>query len=279
MKLLISILIILISWGIANAQAPEYFTLARASELDFEPKACFFIFEQPEEHPSRAECTYFSAPQGKGALKVWLAGIRLMRKSFGEALRYSVLLLGDGNQYKYLPPQTVALSDLSSLIYMSSDNLRSSLLQHKQSTSEIALKVKQQQENLERLRDDADLIGGFGRIIEIREMTERTKEEIAHLKNDMDNLKSFLNMARARPEPRNFSRREFELTRQIAELAEVAKNSEGNELTGRLQRQAEIQRKLAAIESTRYDNYEDLVEELNRARKKRQELELARTPR
>lgn len=124
------------------------------------------------------------------------------------------------------------------------------------SQSEEELRVLRQsidedQEQIRRLRSDAEVIGNLGRITEKAEQIKVLEEQKTRITQDIERLSTFLKQAAVQTSPRNFTRRQLELTTQLEELAEVVQSVEQDESARRSFSEAQLQRQLAMIEETR----------------------------
>jgi len=223
---------------------------------------------------------------------------------------YSVIIVGEGNKFSSLPARrldlssplngtplngthlngaslngtrlsgpslggasatTLASADL--LFGGSIDNLREHLLKRKQESRSWQTQVDAQDDSLRRLRADADIVADLGRIVEVREETDRVQQSIRGFVQDQANLEEFVRLVRSGPQPRNFAARERQLTKQIVELADAAKGTETGEFARRSEAEREVQRKLGFVEQSRSLDYDALQRELVQLRKQRRDLE------
>lgn len=151
--------------------------------------------------------------------------------------------------------------------------LREHLLKRKEIAASFQLQMRAQTETLRRLRADADLIGDLGKVAIVREEAEHARERLVGLDRDIVNLKSAIQRVRVMAAPENLSRREVELTQQIADLAQAARQAESGESARRAQGEGALRTSMELIEQTRFDDPAALQSELVRLRRRRQELE------
>jgi hypothetical protein len=158
------------------------------------------------------------------------------------------------------------------------DALREYLLKRKQEARSWQTQIDAQDDSLRRLRADADIVADLSRIVEVREDIDRVRQSIRGLQQDQANLEEFLRLARTGPQPRNFASRERQLTKQIVELADVAKGTESGEFSRRSDAEREVQQQLALIEQARGLDLDGLQRELVQLRKLKRDLGGALSP-
>ncbi len=151
--------------------------------------------------------------------------------------------------------------------------MRALLLSRKDVLRSWQLQVRAQDESLERLRADADIIANLGRIVEVKEDAERFRQEAAALDKDITNLRRLFAITRDHASPKNFLGRESQLQKQLAELNHLHEELGTRNGQERSAFELDVQRKLALIEETRFDDYEGLQRELIRLRKQRLSLQ------
>jgi len=252
------------------------FTLNRAVDINFVPhKVLFFVNFDRSGEPLRLEGAITPVLNGQGVFaekRRWVAGVSLRPPAKRRKVLCSLLILGEEKQIYFEPELEIDLTPGMSEV-LSTDGLRTRLLQKKDTLASWQLQISAQQESLQRLREDASVIGNLGRIIELREEVERVKANADNLERDLGHMREFIKIARTRPLPKNYSLREGDLVRQIAELADAAKGAESQEYQRKTHVEGELQRKLSIIEQTRNDDYDELQGELVRVRRQRMQVE------
>ena len=160
----------------------------------------------------------------------WLVGTKVILPPDVQNLNFSLVLVSKDSHYFFFPPETIgnlSSEDLGVDPYRLKEQLKDKLAELRN----LELTGKKQEASLNRLRADAEIIGNFNQIFSAHDEKERLLAEIRGLSNDIETMKNF---SKVRPEPANFSRREGELTRQLAELAAAARNVESGESDRRM---------------------------------------------
>lgn len=248
---------------LADAEELQTIVLSHSVDIAFQPEEAFILAEiDGSSHKVRAILVPpFSKDEQDQKKGVWWIGAPLKVPKEHEPFSYSILLKGKNRE-------TAAILDLvgggpdSGLEAIPS--LKSALASEIEHYKSWSVQVAAQEADLKRQRSDAEVIGNIGRIVESMEEIEATKYEIENLQKDIDNLQEFFKKAKNPRTPKNFTRREIDLTKQTAELAQVAKQVESGESDRRLGAQGDLQRKLALIEATRFDDEVELAAELSR---------------
>ena len=282
MKIQRFILLSILFWVRASqAQSPSasppstlkrYVTLDHSVDLSFTPEDILYFVDFGDSVGERIRGSLLQSRAEKSSLKEglrhWSSAARIPVPEGKDTVYYGVLYIGRDRKF-YLEPRNGREVKNSE----STDALREKLLQKKELLKSWEIQVKTQEETLQRLRDDANVIGNLGRILEVKDELEHTHEVTSMLDRDIDNLKEFLRLARARVMPKNYAGREEQLTRQIADLAQAAKGAESQEFSRKSKAQGELQRKLGLIEQTRNDSFDDLQRALVKLKAQRESLE------
>ena len=188
----------------------------------------------------------------------WLVGTKVSLPPGAQTIKFSIVLVSKDNRYFFFPPATV--DNLGSEeLGVDPAGLKDRLKSKLDELHTLEITAKKQDATLNRLRADAEIIGNFNQIFSAHDEKERLLAEIRGLNNDIETMKNF---SKVRPEPANFSRREGELTRQLAELAAAARNVESGESA----------RKAGGGEAELYGSPEE-IQQLRELRRHRIELE------
>lgn len=244
-------------------------------DLKFVPQEGFFLVDVGDGEIVRLTALLippYRQEPGANSLGVWLAGTRVAVPEKSTKISFSIILVGAQGQYAFVPPTDWNLAERDDF-GGSVDRLRAKLLQRKSLLKSWQLQQKAQAENLSRLRADADIIAHAERLEQVRDQIEAGKLEIHSLQKDTERLKALIGLAKTKTRPKNYSRRQGELTRQVAELARAAKSAESQEYTRKSASDAKLQRQLTIIESTRFADLERLQIELEQQRARRARLE------
>jgi hypothetical protein len=200
-----------------------------------------------------------------------VAGARLPA-GFEKHVRYSLLIFGRAQQFELIP--ALEFDATSQPDYLqSTDHLQGHLDERREVLSSLRVQIESQEESLRRLRQDADVIGNFGRVNEVNEEVLQVRSDIENAEKSAAALEGLLKGAGKRPAPRGAVAREGQLTRQLSELAAAAKRIEDAEQSRKASMEFDLQRKLALVEATRYDNFDELQGRLAELRDERRALE------
>ena len=257
------------------ADEGEPILLHTIAQLSFEPEAAFFLVEFEEENIHKIPALVvptFSERTESGPYQEWILGAVIALPKEINQLLFSAVLSTTGGKQAIVPPSSWVRDSESDTI-TSPDDLREVLLQRKGVQKSLEAEVETYQTTLERLRKDANIIGGLDRIVDLQEEIVESKAALEGLETDRLKLASLLREVRTQKTPKNFTRRERELTKQLSEITQAASQTESSEFERQAETDAILQQKIAFIESTRYDNPRLLRQELFRLRNIRMQLE------
>ncbi|MBX7138376.1 MAG: hypothetical protein K1X83_10355 [Oligoflexia bacterium] len=264
-----ALLLAAISLGGLEADAQSNIIVDKVVQLSFKPAEGIFFVSADGNQPMLYSAQFVAS---SAAPNEWLVGARIPSNPEIRTVEFSLIVWGADQNSALFPPVTWELAEHEN--FESSDkNLERYVSQRRDLLRSWEVQTRAQEDSLRRLRDDAETIGNFGRILEAQDDLSKTEAQLQDLIRDAGNLQLFLSLARSRSTPRNYLKREFELTQQLSSLTDVAKDAESSEHTRRATGQGDLGKKLAIIESTRMDNLEDLEQRLNEVRRRRQELE------
>lgn len=259
---------------------PPFVVVDRRIELSFNPERAFFLVDFGSSDVQRVEATLLPSMHGvmpnENGIgmrpRKWFAGAKVEVPRDATEVTSSLIVLGSKDKFESFGENRVSVRD-PMLFGGSTELLREELLARKNLLRSWHTQVEAQDETLRRLRADADVIADLGRIVEAREEISNLKKAIEDNAKDQENLQDLVRLARNRPPPKNLVGRERELSTQSNQLFELTKTVENNESVRRGEAEDELRRKLALIEATRFDDYEELQRELIRIRKMRMDLE------
>ena len=262
------------------AQGGHTVVLAKSIALDCEPQRGFFFVEIPGAGMRRIEAMFVagvlqdreSNNRPGGDEQIWESGARIESPVPAEDLEFSLLIFGRGGEIRFTAPSKVGDDPATGFLGLA-DDMRAELVRQKDVLRSWQIQLRGQEDSLRRLRADAEIIGNLGRIVEVKERVAKVNEEIVDAERDIENLQKLLKVAKSRMVPANFSRREGQLTKQIAELADAAKSAELSEHGRRGALQQEFQRKIELVELSRTEDLGALQQELIRLRRQRAALE------
>jgi hypothetical protein len=153
------------------------------------------------------------------------------------------------------------------------DNIRQRLSKSRQEMKNLELQFKTQAKSLDRLREDASLIGNFAKILDIRQQALLSKKERDNLLRDTQLLQKALQATRGAPLPRDYKIWEADLTSQVDLLAQAAKLAELNERSLKAKAARELNENLRLIESVRREDIDQLRKELESFRYNEENLQ------
>lgn len=201
----------------------------------------------------------------------WLFGARVPQPEKGSP-RYGLVVFGRGGEVAYAPLGGRATNDPVDS-FQDTESLHSYIEQRKDRLN-AAMSVEAEQEGeLKRLRSDVDLIADIGRIVEVREESLTTEQNLSRLDKDTKDLERSLQQVSSYPPPRNFLRREAELSKQVIELGAAAKQAEDKAKKTEAEQPETPAQKRELIESVKDENEQALVQKLGTLRRYRTELE------
>ena len=244
-----------------DAANSDVVVLSQSFEVNFAPEEAYFLIESETVNKKLRALLIppFSKDEQDRKQDRWWMGAALKIPKENTPFDYSILLKGKADEVLVLSGFSAGVAD----DYL---NAMPKLLKEVENKKAVLksweVQVQAQADNLRRLRADAEVVANVGRIIELLEEIEATKYEIENLDKDIAVLQESFKQVKNQTSPKNFTRRELELTKQISELAQVVKSAESGESGRTVSTQSELQRKLALVESTRFDNEEQLRAEL-----------------
>ncbi len=242
-------------------------TLYAKAKVPFVPDAVLFLVSVDGINtiavPGVSVIDNISKTTASGASLDFIVGTKLEVPEEKEQVSFSVILKSKDGRGSFVPKTDWIFAEHNEF-GDSVESLRTYLLKRKEALRSWQVQVNTQEDSLRRLRADADVIANVSRIVDVQDDAERLKQEVESVNTDIENLKYFLKLANLKTTPKNFARRELDLTKQLAELAQVTKQAESSEFSRRSMSEADLQRKMAEIEETRDESVEALSEELTR---------------
>ncbi|MBN8548815.1 MAG: hypothetical protein J0M12_05835 [Deltaproteobacteria bacterium] len=255
----------------ADVAVPPVF-LSQPLQVSFAPEDVFFLVDGAAPTVQRIRALVLPVNEAAGS---FIAGARLDGVSDPEKLHFAVLVLGKGNQFEMLPSQRFEPAAEGSEA-QSVEGLQDALAARRSVLQSFNLQVQSQEESLRRLRQDAEVIGNFGRVTETSDEIERMKMDIANAEKSAQSMEMLIRMAASAPVPKNAIARETQLTLQLGELAQAAKSTESAEMSRKSGMETDLRQKLAIVESSRFEDYDALQRQLDELRSKREALEKQR---
>ncbi|RMG40518.1 MAG: hypothetical protein D6719_10730 [Candidatus Dadabacteria bacterium] len=253
-------------------QGADFIVLDSVATFSFEPRQSFFIYYFDSGPVRRREALLVKGVSpdtaDNGEEKLFFAGTSVVRPPGAREVTYVLVVSGKYQRYYMTPVQKLGI-DSNRLFSGSVSKLQKYIKKQQTVLESWKAQYAVQQNNLERLRRDAEIIGNLGRIVEVQQDIEREQGRLVELEEDINQLKEFIKLAGSSPPPRNFKRREVQLARDLSELADAAKRAEENEELRREDAVSMLQHKVALIEETRFEDLEALKRELAGLRQRR----------
>jgi hypothetical protein len=250
----------------AFAEETHQELLSRKIEVNFIPEKAFLIVDYSDGALQQYQALLIP-PINKAEsdlnISEWIAGTYVKSSPGSTPTGYSVFLKGKQAESALLPRMIIEAS--AGQPYANSvDLMKEQISIRKKILESLQVQNNTQAANLKRLRADAEVIANLSRIVEIVEETEVVKSEIENLDKDLELLRSTFQAVKNMSQPKNYIRREFELTKQADEFIKLVTVTETGEDARKNVSQEDIQKKLGLIEQTRFEDEEKLKQQLIR---------------
>ena len=240
--------------------------LVHTAAIDFTPQEAYLIIKTVDGKFISYKA--LMSPIENGASE-WIVGAYIEEPLNNPPQSFNLLFKGNDNELFYT--QSVNIDSINEADYkMSVESMKRHIQKRKDELNTWIVQNKAQAENLRRLRADAEVIADLARIVEINEEIDFIKYEVESIDRDIETLKGDFSLVKTMKQPVNYMRRELDLTKNYSEILDQVKLTEGNEQARRSQSQDEIQRKLRLVELTRFDDEEQLRQELINIKKSRE---------
>ncbi len=255
--------------------------LHREASLSFAPEAVLFFIEW-DSGKVDVERGYLIEPltskeDETTTRGIWRGIVRVPWKLSESALKLSALFLHKGGQHFLLGPEYWLLRErVETRAYP--DELREYLIEEKEELGELSKMLEKEEGQVKRLKSDAEIIGSFSHAGQSSKRKELIEDELIGVREQVKRLRGFLKHASREPKPQHFSVRKRELSQQVRELAEKAKQAESTEKARGEESKLDLIRKQDLIEEMRYEDVVFLREELRRLEEKRERLQIEQLP-
>lgn len=260
-KVLISLLLFPV---VVNANPDDLkIVISTEIELPFTPKNIVFLLSDSEGVIGKVGGVSLKLGEGEqhqGHNSRYLVGTEISHTPKIDS--YSIIIFGEDDAYDFVPSQQIDPMQVD-LVYNSIDNLRELVVRKRQTLIARKSELAEETMNLKKLRIDAADMTDIGRIIELEEETKRIQSASIALEGDIETLRQALQNVKLLPPPNKFEPRKSQLTTQLAEMAQAALQAEQGALRRKSSGLTDIDSKLAVIDSTRFDDLEDLEREYN----------------
>lgn len=261
----------------AQGRVVEAQRIALPIEIDFEPVSASCVMHQggqpvmvrglfvPEDNNARA------GSDDASLMKTWVVCCPVPENVVAEG-EVSVVIEREGQHAEVRSVSAESFYD-SEAVLDNQEKARQYLTKQREILGSYQVQVTAQQQALSRLRNDADLIGEQGSLGARERQLSSDKELLAALARERSNLEESVKMIRVQPAPLNSATMEVEITRQLADLAQVARGAESTELQRETAGAGDLAARMRLIEESRFDDVEAIRAELVKVRRRRQELE------
>lgn len=192
-----------------------------------------------------------------GTLNSYLIGVDISRVNTN--LKFvSVTVSGEGTAEYVTPIRRIVEQDI---IRDKPEEIRAEIKTKSLELGSLETTLNKEVLNLKRLRADAGRIVNLGKIIELEDETKKIKEGADAIERDIAALKISIEAIKDIKEPRRFDNRKVVLTEQLSELAKASLAAEQAMPALKKTSELELDRKFALIQSTRFDDLEELEKE------------------
>lgn len=257
------ILVLLITLSQAYARC----LISEEIKLSFAPRESY-LFVKSEDGVLIERASLLPTTVGTWGIGALVDGTGVVEASF--------LVLGESDHVFGTEPRDFIL-DSKEFRCLSEESLQTRLIEEKKKLDAARESAAMTSKTLRRIQSDVDLVADLSEIVSVKERRLELEEQVAALKRDLEILKQVFQVVRNQPNPRNFIRRESELTRQITLLAEGAQAAERGEAARAKQLEGGLQRRLKAIKEAEGLSKDELFRKLVGLRKYRAELESGRS--
>lgn len=228
-------------------------------ELSFEPKHSSVFVSTSDGQLRKFPALVIPIGESGKSLnrKTYLIGA-LLSKLSATPVTMSIAAVGVNGEESNTPVKEIHISPNHNI---SAAVLREEVKRQRDKNSEIKSDLDKEILNLKQLRVDAAKMSDIGKIIEIEEETRQLRDANQALGRDIEILKAALSEVKELSEPARFERRKVLLTEQLSEMAKAALEVEQSASTRKRSTVSDLDKKLALIDSTRFDDLEELEKE------------------
>lgn len=249
--------------------------LSKSIQVSFQIDEVFFLIESvrgvPERFKGQVRRIYSDSPE-EGEKFDYAIALSVSPTELPNVFNYSILAVGKNGELTIFDSLSSSIEELQKN-QLAIDHIRQSIITEKLRAnsleSELDAKNKEISEKQEKIYESAE----FLTILDLDEKIREANNNIAGLEDDIASLREFINHTRNLNVPKNYSRRELALTKQIALLTDVVKATESTESQRAAEREATVNMQLQQIARTRFDDETQLLQELRRLKSIREKLE------
>ena len=260
--------LIFLSFSVHAEQNSNVTIVGATIDINFIPKSTYILVTNATGKTKKIDTVLVkltSDTQSEGTLSRYLIGGELSEYVDGD--QYSILIFGENGAYDFVAPKIVAPKIVAPEIQdprqSSIDELHALVLVKRATLSSRTQQLDDHTLTLKKLRVSAAEVTEIGKIIEIEEETKRVKESSDSLQGDIDTLRTVLQSVKSVPQPYKFEQRKSQLTGQLTEMAQAAVQAEQGVSSRKRSGTADLDKKLSLIDSTRFEDLEELEREYN----------------
>ena len=200
--------------------------------------------------------------------RLWLVTTRLDVPYQVDTINFGVLLLGAEGELVFVPPEKDPLP-VESFSEASVAQLRNELLEEQERLLQLKRAFDQQDSEFQALQAKVDKMAGGGELSRLTAEQRVIESRIQRLSLDIAALEASLEVLKREPEPAAVAQQERQLSQQVSELAEAARQAESQEVQRRAQAEIDQQDKLFMLEQAADQSIEQLQQELETLRQRR----------
>jgi hypothetical protein len=211
-----------------EAQQKPNALLIETLSIDFSPKEAFFLIYNSEGAPlrSRAFSIKLREHLDSDGKSLWAFSTLLRPQDLDADGQF--VIIAESPTGKVVAGALKSLEEApSDIARLTPEALRELVLQRQGALAALQLQLQAQTEELQRVQKDAELIGGYGKVLSERAKLHTLTVSLTQAEADEILLTKLLKLAQARSgiSPKNARSRESQLTQQTKELAEAAQKA------------------------------------------------------
>jgi hypothetical protein len=248
---------------------PYYLNLNDVVEVDFRPLEAFYLINFGGDESIRARARILESDLKNYR---WLIGTKISVPPGARRVSLALVIVGENEQYRFLPAKEMDVAQTKDAA-LSNQELAFKVDEKALELEKMTAIRRDYELSLARLRSDAEVIGEFSKVQEVKGKNDYYRQQIEGLNQDLKNLKAFLSVLSLEGTPINLSRRENELTEQLGRLALAAREAEGHERQRIQAQRAREREELEMVRLTRNQSIDEIRNELNQLIRQRREYE------
>ena len=204
----------------------------------------------------------------------WVLGAEVSLPKQCQTLEFFGRFHGSAGERFQTGVETASIDD-PDLVLNNTQLLQSSTLELRKGVRTLELKLRETGDEERRLKADADPILNIGRMVEARTTgNEKPALQDTAIERSRAELERALEALRGDPPPADYLLRERALTAVLRDMTLASHDAVATERARRERGESEVERKLALIQATRFEDLELLRNELRSVQERRKRLEL-----